>query len=494
MSDVAVNGARTTETSNAPVQAPDGNKLEEAPESIAVESSLSHSQDILPAEGLDEQKADLEIRTNVLPTSENAQDGHLPGTRELHQTMNQMNQGINEIAASVKSLCSRFSTLPVQPPWMYPSGPRAPPFGAPYPPRSRSASSSSSASIHWMKPTKVLEAKVRNCNWENFMNRFSDEQVTYAIEVLHAGPDFKNVINQEKKKRGEKISKQDTEEISQETSSARKSWIQQVRIQSSAISFLLKMLLDKEESRWDTDVKTFKRPFRCFIHLQPKVKVEVKKIEEYLLRHPVGVRQEHSSADPEPAAKSPEASMSGHDIVRPDSPERTRDRSRSRSRSRSPEPEELTTEYIAKIPGALEQIRCYIAFVDKDILPSYEEFEDIDPKKANKVRYEDLWYIFRVGELLYVPRQKEAPQKQDKKDKQENEDKQDEHRAQLGAWEDHDMATRQTIWRIQAIHIPGDQESSSNCELLTLSCHRIDYDGTEFGAVFKDFQLKPYDD
>lgn len=250
------------------------------------------------------------------------------------------------------------------------------------------------------------------------------------------------------------------------------------------------MLADKEESRWDTDVKTFKRPFRCFIHLQPKVKAELKKIEEYLLRHPVEDRHEQSSADPEASGKSPEVPVSGNDVTRPESPARTR----NRSRSPSPEPEELTTEYIAKIPGALEQIRCYTAFVDKDILPSYHEFENIDPKKTTKVRYEDLWYIFRVGELLYVPRQKEAPQKQDKKEKQESQDKQDEHRTQISAWEDHDVATRQTIWRIYAVHIPGDQEDNSNAEFLTLYCYRIDYDGTEFGAVIKDFQLKPYED
>lgn len=105
----------------------------------------------------------------------------------------------------------------------------------------------------------------------------------------------------------------------------------------------------------------------------------------------------------------------------------------NRSRSPSPEPEALTTEYIAKLPGALEQIRCYDEFVDKDFLSFYQEFEFHNPKKPTKVRYEDLWYIFRVGELLYMPRQKGDIAKVGKKDKQETQDKNDDRRVQTSA-------------------------------------------------------------
>jgi hypothetical protein len=58
------------------------------------------------------------------------------------------------------------------------------------------------------------------------------------------------------------------------------------------------MLVDKEKLRWDRDVKTFKRPFRYLIHLQPKVRVEQRKIKEYLLRHPVKPRQALNRAQP----------------------------------------------------------------------------------------------------------------------------------------------------------------------------------------------------
>ncbi|KAI3391357.1 hypothetical protein diail_7491, partial [Diaporthe ilicicola] len=464
------------------------NQMNVVPGSGAVETSTSSSKDPLSTETSNEQKVDLEGPKDALAVSEKAQDGVFPpGSKELHQTMDQMNQGINEIAASVKSLCSNFTTLPQ--PW--PDHYRPPRFGRPYHARSRSVSSASSAQKLWMEPPEMLKAEVSRHNWEGFMNRFSPEDDHNAIEVLLAGPDLKEEISKEKKKRADKSPKFETEEGAQETSSARKTWIQQVRIQSPAINFLLRMVLDREITRWDTDVKTFKRPFRAFVHLQPKVKAELEKIEEYLHHHPIEPKNEQSLPAIETSEKSSELAVPGNDTAQPDPPA---GKPPGRYRGPSPEPVELTTEFIAKLPGALEQIRLYVKFVDEEILPSYQEFENIDPKKSTKVRYEDLWYVFRVGELVYAPRQKIASQKQEKGAAQ---DKQDERKTQdqTSAWEDHDVATRQTIWRVHAIDIPGDEEDGyTNATSLTLCCHRIDYDGTEFGAVAKFFPLKPYED
>ncbi|KAK2613926.1 hypothetical protein N8I77_000794 [Diaporthe amygdali] len=486
MADTAANSTGATETPHAFMPAPKGSESNEAIGPGAIDTATTSSNSPVPAELSSEQKADLEHRNDVLSGED--QGGPLPGGKELHQTMDQMNQGINEIAASVRTLCSKFSTLPVQSTW--PIHYRPPPQ-PPFPFRSRSVSSASSISRTWMRPPAVLEAKVREYDWENFMNRFSDEHENYAIEVLVSGPDLQDEINQEKKKRGEKAPKPETEEVTPEASSTRKPWIQQVRIQSSAILSFLRMLLGKEAAWWDADVKTFKRPFRAFILLQSKAKVELEKIEEYLLRHPTEAKHEQTSTASEIPAESSEHPTTENEVARLDAPARSRSRSRSRSPMPTVETEELTTEYIAQLPGALEQIRCYVEFVDKDILPFYQEFENIDPKKPPKFRFEDLWYVFRVGELLYTPRQKDSSQKQDKK---ENQDKQNEQRRQTSAWEDHDVATRQTIWRIHGVHIPGDEGKFGVTSSVNLLCHYIDFDGTEFGAVEKEFQLRPYDD
>jgi hypothetical protein len=56
-----------------------------------------------------------------------------------------------------------------------------------------------------------------------------------------------------------------------------------------------------------------------------------------------------------------------------------------------------------------EHLKCYTQFVEQRILPLYRRY---DPKKnaADKVRYEDLFCLFRPGDLAYAP----EPRSQDK--------------------------------------------------------------------------------
>lgn len=46
-------------------------------------------------------------------------------------------------------------------------------------------------------------------------------------------------------------------------------------------------------------------------------------------------------------------------------------------------------------------MKCYIEFMDTRILPLYTTFEKADYNSPIKVRYSDLWYLFRHGELLF---------------------------------------------------------------------------------------------
>jgi hypothetical protein len=44
-------------------------------------------------------------------------------------------------------------------------------------------------------------------------------------------------------------------------------------------------------------------------------------------------------------------------------------------------------------------MRCYINFVDEEIMPLYTMF---DGTSRTKIRFEDLWLLFRAGELIYA--------------------------------------------------------------------------------------------
>lgn len=49
---------------------------------------------------------------------------------------------------------------------------------------------------------------------------------------------------------------------------------------------------------------------------------------------------------------------------------------------------------------ALRDMRCYVDFVDKEVMPLYSQF---DGTSAQQVRFEDLWALFRVGDVIHMP-------------------------------------------------------------------------------------------
>lgn len=102
MADVPNEVARADALSNT--SAPVGDESTETARPVAVETSLSSSKDSLAVTNANEQDHSLEVRADGLATPQKAQDGIPPGTGGLHQTMHQMNQGINEIAACKRHL------------------------------------------------------------------------------------------------------------------------------------------------------------------------------------------------------------------------------------------------------------------------------------------------------------------------------------------------------------------------------------------------------
>ncbi|KAK8111683.1 uncharacterized protein PG998_008140 [Apiospora kogelbergensis] len=50
----------------------------------------------------------------------------------------------------------------------------------------------------------------------------------------------------------------------------------------------------------------------------------------------------------------------------------------------------------------LLELRCYAEFVEKRIRPSACRYENPDRPGAHTIRYQDLWYLFQPGELIYT--------------------------------------------------------------------------------------------
>ncbi|KAF3762779.1 hypothetical protein M406DRAFT_45563, partial [Cryphonectria parasitica EP155] len=264
-------------------------------------------------------------------------------------------------------------------------------------------------------------------------------------------------MEKEKNRRNGDIPGSRTRESSHEESSTRvlEPWIQRVRIRSVAINLLLRMVADKTYSDWDNRVKTFKRPFRCFVRFQSRMQEGLQALKEYLKCHAIENEGNGASTKTSPSeglqATGSDSPQDGAEFVK------------------DLDTESISIAHIAKLPGAVDQIECYIKFVEGRILPFHNGFDQARVAPSTQVRYEDLWHVFRVGDLLYTPKKN------------------------VSQWQNHDIATAQSIWRIFDVVIPGDKRPGLNAGLFTIECYYVDHDGTEFGAVTTTFDLKSYD-
>lgn len=222
-------------------------------------------------------------------------------------------------------------------------------------------------------------------------------------------------------------------------------WIQRIRIQSPGILGNIKKIIGQE---WDIEPRTFFRPFKLLIYLQPQMKAALKVLENRW--------GDASSQGP----ATPIAGEEGESRPILDD----------------------STYKVEDSPEAYKDMKCYVDFMDKEIMGEVMKFREFSGPRAPKVRFEDLWYLFWAGDLLYEP----AGADSDKSNSNN---------------------TRQSIWRIVSMDCPlpkyqippvgGKQWQPENYEeenlVLNLTCYYIDCTGDEFVPVTKEFVVRPFE-
>ncbi|KAI5863768.1 putative AAA family ATPase [Durotheca rogersii] len=240
--------------------------------------------------------------------------------------------------------------------------------------------------------------QVRKVNFEGFKNRFSEDEDEYALDVLVAGNDLMDEIRREQQTRRNYQNRLDrrleqkknkSRNVSSKTSQSpipkaatqprEGGWIQRVRIQSQAILHHLSKVTGES---WDTEnPRTFNRPFSVFIYFQDKMKealadLESRWAEEEQRRQAVG-------AEKKPDAKADDSNdKANHDKEANDLDD------------------EESTDAVGESVEALRDIRCYVRFVEEEIMPFAKQFEGTG---RSKVRFDDLWFLFKVGDLVCAP-------------------------------------------------------------------------------------------
>ncbi|KAF7502157.1 hypothetical protein GJ744_006882 [Endocarpon pusillum] len=282
--------------------------------------------------------------------------------------------------------------------------------------------------------------KVRECTAEDFTTYFSDEHGRHVMEVLLRGKDTKTVSYAKPN-----ASKSSQQPLRGAEGSRR---IDRIRINSKIV--LTKLAeLSPGSSKLDTAPRKFFRPFEYFIHSQDKMKLELAKMEKEVDRK----------------QGATESSASGRRTPDPDANVSTTKELDAKKEDNFGKSE------IEKKENEIEQVRCYVNFIEERILASYKRFRTLGPDQPKTVSTHDLCYLFKAGDFVYVPDLKASSLK-----------------GVLIESTPSRYNTDQRIWRVLKPLTRTNCECSecvSSRKHSTLICYYIDYDGKAYRAIEK---------
>ncbi|KAK3955237.1 hypothetical protein QBC32DRAFT_205952 [Pseudoneurospora amorphoporcata] len=332
-------------------------------------------------------------------------------------------------------------------------------------PDSRQTTSPSGLSEEELQEPIVIP-RYRLVNFKQFKNRYSDYDKRYAIEAYvtktRTTSELLDDFRQEKERRSapqlrsfDEIARElrtlEQQRIKDEETSKipEGGFIQRVRIQSQHV---LQYLLECEHatsnnrhSFEDSASVTFIRPFRMLIFFQGRMKEALNVLEDKW--------------------------------------------------------SDLEKEQSKKDTAALEEMRCYISFVDQHIMPISRVTKG-GKGFATRVCFDDLWLFFKPGQNIISTSKKRIVKVRDNEREKEK-------------WEPY-----QHVWRVCSVSTPSlwdrltevpvntklsnlptiadvqdDTEYDSQArKSFHIRCFYLDYNGSSWQPVFTRFTIPPYDD
>lgn len=336
--------------------------------------------------------------------------------------------------------------------------------------------------------------KTRECfSWDEFKNHQSEEH-NYAIETLVAGDSLKAEIEESallyeglqdyqymggwgggfrrgfgRRNPQHKTVVDDGDEV----------WLQRVRINSRAVM----MYLGRQSpagKKWNGRPHVFRRPFRYLIHFHDQMKEALAELEESA-----------SSADPQPADGQP-------------SQERSSEKGKEKSDS-----DTLGIDSLFNDTDTLADMRLYVKFIDEQVLPEYHRFQDEDMSTApTKIRWDLLWYLFKPGDLVYVPNlnsgvRARIPMGWDSVFQRLQAGFGDGPMEPTTSSSSHNTRashTDQMVWRIYRAPFKQSIIDGCSCESClkmestwSISCYHIDYDGQNYRAVGRTIEIPSFE-
>ncbi|SPO07769.1 related to TOB3 (member of AAA-ATPase family) [Cephalotrichum gorgonifer] len=337
--------------------------------------------------------------------------------------------------------------------------------------------------------------EVRKVNFENFKNRFQDiDEPDYAIDVLVGGSSIKGQIRREQgyrrreelqrirqrwlmnqdntpeRRKGTDTSERVRRDKRTDALNSSDMEIQRVRIQSQPVLGHLTSLLNDTEQR--SSPRTFMTPFKPLIYFQPKMKQILATLEE-------------KWADFE-EVETPESDVV--DVASSDDAEVVEAPGENGDQENDAGDDDDDTESLVSVdsavgedfdslmdsPEALRDMRCYVNFVDTEIIPLHARFDD---SSAERVKFDQLWSLYRPGDLIYMPSSGETGGRYHEV-----------WRIYRTKAPEPETTTQSSKWEFFADDLQGNDSDSK----FKISAYYVDHDGSKFGAVRRKFEIESF--
>lgn len=353
--------------------------------------------------------------------------------------------------------------------------------------------------------------EVRECNWEQFKNRFPDDKGVYAIEVLPRSMSLEEEIEIEQLKR--LSPERQLEVLAARKKSSRRQHVdsgperlERVRINSG---FVLAILAQVTGEKWAQKPHTFLRPFKTLVHYHKQMEAEYLKLQDNFGTKREKARTmgnfESTDQDENNEIVIANTATKAHPITTSTTsqvPGKTFTESTSDPLAANMDKEAVSTK--GSNQKAFEDMACYIDFMRTRLIPLYTMFDRVDFTKPTKVRYHDLWSLFRVGELVVF---RSATQLSGRSGRGETRPSGIQRPSDV-----HQTVTEEPLvgrvfwigevhpdWNVDDLFETGSRGrlhrdegpdgSSSKEEETSIGVYYIDHNGKEYRAVDKNFQI-----
>lgn len=343
----------------------------------------------------------------------------------------------------------------------------------------------------------ALRPIVRWCNFERYKNYFGDVDDAAAIDVLKSNEQLNDEVRQELSRRDlAKEGKFDAALVPDLSLFGNEEpRIQSIRIKSKIILRILARISAKYglyHMTVDSPV-SFPRPFEYLIFSLEELKGEIRQL----------------------AARGSKNSMSDVETVsandKPQEPVRDSQAATTEPRTtRSDAANSHTLQESSKggLPGETNGIhrvesvtrnemailQCYVDFMEEHIMPRYKQlaFGDTSGDFSKKVHFDDLWWLFKPGDLLYT-----SPVLQIGKPRPSTEQR---------TWRLLKVTDSDSEWNLDAIEREhssslgkegnqggeGENNKKFQTEAMVLLCYYLDYTGTALCPVFSRITIQRF--